>query len=92
MHLTHICNAKTICAVAAAVFQSFSASALPQIPVTESFNEAVVQVCPSTLNSAETRLAALERKRLLYDARTNTVIMTNQASAAHQEIPSGMKI
>jgi hypothetical protein len=33
----------------------------------------------------------LERRRLLYEARTNTIILTNTAMSAHQEVPMGPK-
>ena len=47
---------------------------------------AIVQSVPQAFENHHMQLAMLERRRLLYEARTNTVIMTNMAVAAQQEV------
>lgn len=49
-------------------------------PMQEAFQNPHSQVC------------MLERRRLLYEARSNTLILTNIASAAHQEVAMGPKL
>ncbi len=53
---------------------------------------AVVQPLKASFQDAHMKECMMERRRLLYEARTNTLIMTNQAVNAHQEVAMSPKL
>lgn len=53
---------------------------------------AIVSPAREAFQSTHMQECMLERRRLLYEARTNTLIMTNQAVNAHQEVAMSPKL
>lgn len=53
---------------------------------------AVVSPMQEAFQNPHLQECMLERRRMLYEARSNTLILTNIVSAVHQEVATGPKL
>lgn len=93
MQLAHAYYAKSLWSLLLASFQTVSGitgAEIPEPPQAEPIP--VVQMAPKSFETENFRLAGLERKRLMYDARANALIITHEVASGRQEVPMGPKL